>query len=191
MLLGIERYQQTHGGFTSLVTRIAGAAILLTVLTACTDSRFSDLEDYVRRIKAKPAERIPPLPEFKLYETFAYSAVELRDPFLMFDNEAEMVEAETMVYTGPKPDENRNKETLEQYPLDSLRFVGHLEKDNDRWAIITSPDKLVHRVKSGNFIGQNYGRITTISEVKIDVSELVPNGMGGWIEREAALSLGN
>ena len=191
MLLGIQRYQKTHAGVKGLAMRIVGVVILLAALTACSDSRFSDLEDYVQRTKAKPAERIPPLPEFKLYETFAYSADDLRDPFFMLDNEAEIASGETVVYTGPKPDENRNKETLEQYPLDSLKFVGHLEKDNDQWAIVTSPDKLVHRVKAGNFIGQNYGRIMTISEGRMEISELVPDGMGGWIEREAALSLGN
>ncbi len=191
MLLGIERYQNTHTGFAGLAIHLAGVAFLLAALTGCSDSRFSDLEGYVQRIKAKPAERILPLPEFKLYETFAYSADELRDPFFMLDDEAEIAVGETVVYTGPKPDKDRNKETLEQYPLDSLKFVGHLEKDNDQWAIVTSPDKLVHRVKSGNFIGQNYGRIMAISEGRMEISELVPDGMGGWIEREAALSLGN
>ncbi len=188
MLQSIKKIQLASGG--KIVQMLISLA-LLTSLTACSDSGIGDLQSYVRSVKARPAARIPPLPEFKMYETFSYSALDLRDPFLMFENEAEIISTETIEYSGPKPDENRNKETLEQYPLDTLRFVGQLEKDNDNWAIVTSPDKLVHRVKAGNYIGQNYGRITDVTETEMKVIELVPDGMGGWIEREAALSLGN
>lgn len=174
---------------TVLIRSIIGVAIAAS-LSACSSGSLSDLQDYVQRIKAKPAERIPPLPEFKMYETFAYSASDIRDPFTMFEEEGELQQATVSLYAGPKPDENRNKETLEQYPLDTLRFVGKLEKDNEQWAIVTSPDKLVHRVKVGNYLGQNYGKVTAVTETQLEISELVPDGMGGWIEREAALSLG-
>jgi type IV pilus assembly protein PilP len=66
-----------------------------------------------------------------------------------------------------------------------------LERDDERWAIVTSPDALVHRVKIGNYVGQNFGRITAVTESQLEVTELVPDGLGGWIEREAALSMGN
>ncbi len=188
MLFGINTHFE-HRCFAGKVIRILVAMVLSVGVTACSDFGLSNLESYVRSIKARPASRIPPLPEFKMYETFSYSADELRDPFRINNDEAEIKGADAVVYTGPKPDENRNKETLEEYPLDTLRFVGQLEKNNEEWAIVTSPDKLVHRVKVGNFIGQNYGRIVAISESDMEV--LVPDGMGGWIEREAALSLGN
>lgn len=191
MLQGIEKGKSLQTEIIRRALRVAVAVIALVQVTACSDSGMSDLHSYVRSVKARPAARIPPLPEFKMYETFTYSALDLRDPFALFENEAEIIGPETPIYSGPKPDENRNKETLEQYPLDTLRFVGQLEKDDDNWAIVTSPDKLVHRVKTGNYIGQNYGRITEISETEMKVIELVPDGMGGWIEREAALSLGN
>jgi type IV pilus assembly protein PilP len=146
----------------------------------------------VQRIKDKPPGRIDPIPEFKTYETFTYSASDLRDPFQMFEEEAEVVDvAAKQPKSGPEPDKNRNRETLEQYPLDTLRYVGQLMKDGENWAIVTSPDALVHRVKMGNYLGQNYGKIIAISEEMIDISELVPDGMGGWIERRAALSLGD
>ncbi len=171
--------------------RPGAVTILIAMLTACTSSGIDDLESFVQSVKARPAARIKPLPEFKMYETFSYTATDMRDPYVLFDNESKVVQAKALEYTGPKPDENRNKETLEQYPLDTLRFVGQLEKDNEQWAIVTSPDELVHRVKAGNYLGKNYGRITDVTETEITVLELVPDGMGGWIEREAALSLGN
>lgn len=171
--------------------RVVMAAVLFASITACSDSGFSDLNEYVASVKARPAARIPPLPEFKTYETFAYSAEELRDPFVLLQDEAEMVQATAPATSGPKPDENRNRETLEGYPLDTLRFVGQLEKENEKWAIVTSPDSLVHRVKVGNYMGQNYGKITAVTESQLEITELVSDGMGGWIERKAALSLGD
>ena len=189
MLLGIEKIRIAKKQIA--VVRVFTFMALLTLLTACTDNAISDLENYVKSVKSRPAARIAPLPEFKTYETFAYSANELRDPFELFQNEAELVQSAGAAYSGPKPDEKRNKETLEQYPLDTLRFVGQLEKDDEQWAIVTSPDSLVHRVKVGNYIGQNFGKITAVTESQLEITELIQDGMGGWIERDAALSLGD
>lgn len=189
MLLGIDKSVKALA--TVPIARILVSVSLLAAISGCSDIGLADLHRYVESVKARPAERIPPLPEFKMYETFSYSAGNLRDPFVMFQDEAEIEQTAGPEIAGPKPDEQRNKETLEQYPLDSLRYVGLLEKDSEQWAIVTSPDKLVHRVKVGNYIGQNYGKITTVTESELLISELVPDGMGRWIEREAALSLGN
>lgn len=174
-------------------SKIKGAGLLLLSvmlmpLSGCGGSDYSDLRGYIKQVKAKPAGRIAPVPEFESYQTFEYSAMNERDPFQMFLNEAQIVQ-NTTGGSGLAPDFNRNKETLEQYPLDTLNFVGHLERGGERWAIVTSPDDLVHRVKVGNHIGMNYGEITAISELKIEVKEIIPDGMGGWIERAAALSL--
>ncbi len=190
MLIGIEKFERTQTRVTTIVMRSMIIAILGLLLSACSDGGLGDLHNYVQSVKARPAARIAPLPEFKTYETFSYSAEDLRDPFVMFENEAELVQATGGAQTGPRPDEKRNKETLEQYPLDTLRFVGQLEKDDQQWAIVTSPDSLVHRVKAGNYIGQNFGKITAVTETQLEITELVEDGMGGWIEREAALSLG-
>jgi type IV pilus assembly protein PilP len=83
----------------------------------------------------------------------------------------------------------RNKEPLEAFPLDSLRFVGHMEQEGRVWAVITAPDSLVYRVEEGNYLGQNFGRISLISESRIEIREIIPNGLGGWVERDATLSL--
>ncbi len=161
-----------------------GAAV--AVLSGCSGSN-SDLDSYIKSVKARPAGRISPVPEFKPYQTFSYDESNLRDPFSVFakENEKDIPEATT----GLRPDMDRNKEALEEYPLDTLHFVGHLEREGERWAIITSPDHLVYRVRVGNHLGTNYGEIVAISETQIDIMEIIQDGLGGWIEREAALSL--
>jgi type IV pilus assembly protein PilP len=171
----------------SKTTRLFTLPLLASALVACASSDFSDLQQYIQQVKARPAGRIAPVPEFKTYETFTYSASELRDPFKMFDSDAALAEQDSK--TALQPNINRNKETLEQYPLDTLHYVGDLQKDGEKWAIITSPDHLVHRVKVGNHLGTNFGEIVSITETKIGIKEIIQDGMGGWIEREAELSL--
>ncbi|MFO7593999.1 MAG: pilus assembly protein PilP [Pseudomonadota bacterium] len=165
--------------------------VLIPGLFGCTGSDHSDLRSYINSVKAKPGGRIKPVPEFKTYEIYEYSALGRRDPFKMFDGEAEAEETSTQNQSsnGIKPPVDRNKEALEQFPLDALTFAGHLEKDGKNWAIIMSPDKLVHKVQVGNYMGMNYGKIDSISETKIVLTEIIEDGMGGWTEREAALSL--
>ncbi len=162
------------------------AALIVTVLPGCSSSENDDLISYISKVKAKPAGKISPVPEFKPYETFAYAETNLRDPFnVITDKET----TEQGAGFALRPNMNRNKEALEEYPLDTLHFVGHLEKDGEKWAIITSPDHLVYRVKVGNHLGTNYGEIVAINETQIDIKEIIQDGLGGWIEREAALSL--
>jgi len=170
------------------ILKFLAVTVAMMALAGCANSDYSDLQRYIQKVKARPAGRIAPVPEFETYETFAYSASDLRDPFKMFSNESELLAA-TESTTALRPNIDRNKETLEQYPLDTLRFVGNLEKDGEKWAIITSPDNLVHRVRVGNHVGTNYGEIVAITDTKIMINEIIEDGMGGWIKREAALSL--
>lgn len=171
----------------SKTLKLITLSVMVSSLVACASTDYSDLQDYIQRVKARPAGRIAPVPEFETYETFAYSASELRDPFKMFDSDATVADETTS--GGLQPNINRNKEALEQYPLDTLHFVGDLQKDGEKWAIITSPDHLVHRVKVGNHLGTNFGEIVSITESKIIIKEVIQDGMGGWINREAELSL--
>lgn len=166
--------------------RVLCIGVFVLTLLGCSDTN-SDLQTYIRSVKAKPAGRIAPVPEFKPYETFTYSDTDLRDPFSVITDEDNVNSSNSEL--ALRPDMNRNKEALEEYPLDTLHFVGHLEKGDERWAIITSPDHLVYRVKVGNHLGSNYGEIVAISETQIDIKEIIEDGLGGWIERDAALSL--
>ena len=156
-------------------------------LTACSGDNTSDLQDYVKSVKARPKGRIKPLPEITPYETYLYQVSHLRDPFTPFiaQEEASLDIKESSLH----PDLNRKREELEQYSLDSLDFVGHISKNGKTWALITAPDKAVYRVLPGNHLGSNYGEILAITEDTILLKEIIPNGVGGWTEREASLDL--
>lgn len=156
-------------------------------LTACSSDNTSDLQEYVKNIKAKPKGRIKPLPEITPYETYLYQVSHLRDPFTPFIAEEEA--SLEIRDSGLHPNLNRKREELEQYSLDSLLFVGHIEQKGKTWALITAPDKAVYRVLPGNHMGSNYGEILAITDDSILLKEIIPNGVGGWTEREASLDL--
>jgi len=163
--------------------------MLLTIMTlmlgACGSQQHSDLDAYVEDVKRKTKGRIEPLPEVKTYESEVYDAAELRDPFTPYSEEP----SEELSVPGPVPDTNRKREALEAFPLDSLAFVGHLERDGTLWGLVQAPDDSIYRVSVGNHLGKNYGEILDISESNITLKEIIPNGSGGWVEREASLAL--
>ena len=164
---------------------VRGVVLLLCagLLGACSKG-MGDLVTRVDEIKNRKGLPIEPLPVMKDPEPFEYKAQELRDPFSPSIDEDRDEEA-----SGPKPDANRPKEPLESYPLDSLDMVGTLGLGADMRALMKDPDGVIHQVRADNYIGQNYGRITAIFEDHIEMVELIPNGVGGWIEKPASISL--
>jgi len=153
------------------------------LLAACSGNQYGDLETYVSEVKSRKSGRIPALPEVKPYEIFAYQAHNYRDPFTTYIDEIPSDSG------ANRPDVNRKREALEQFPLDTLSFVGHLEKSGVRWGLVSAPDKSVYRIQVGNFLGKNYGEILAISETAIEIKEVIPDGAGGWVDRKASLSL--
>ncbi len=157
-------------------------------MTACSSGQHGDLESYVAEVKQRPGSKIEDLPAAKHYEPFSYAAFDLRDPFTQFlledPNDAN---AEATGTGGPNTD--RKKEPLEAFPLGSLAFVGILEKKKVRWGLIATPDKTVYKVQVGNYMGKDYGEIVQISETKIILKEIIPDGTGGWIDREASINV--
>lgn len=150
-------------------------------------SDHSELKNYVKSVKAKPARAIEPLPPFRPYESFVYSAAAERSPF------DRPVDVTQRVYgrTGSdvKPDMNREKEYLESYELGQLTMVGTITKSGKLWALIADPTGFVTRVAEGNFIGKNHGRITSTAQTQIELLEIVSDGLEGWIERPRILAL--
>jgi type IV pilus assembly protein PilP len=159
----------------------------LSVLTGCANPNLDELSGFVAQQKAMPPERIEPLPEIKQIETFIYSDTGRRNPFIdMFGDQAETA---SVAGSGIRPDFNRRKEELESYPLDSIRMVGTLEQVGATWGLVKTKEGTVHKVKSGNYMGQNHGRIVLITEDRIELNEIVQDGSGGYIERQASLAL--
>jgi type IV pilus assembly protein PilP len=164
------------------VLRIAAAAAILATAAGCSDDT-QQLRKQIDEIKARPGGRIEPLPEVKPYETFAYPSADQRSPF------EPGVPASLAGPNAIRPDSSRPREFLEQFSLDTLRMVGTLKLQGRVFGLVQTKDGLVHRVLPGNHVGQSDGRITAIEEGKISLIEIVPDGMGGFIERPAALAL--
>lgn len=167
---------------------LLGAAIALA-MTGCSQD-MSDLNQFVEEAKTAKRRPLPKLPEMKPHETFTYRDVGLRDPFeAIAFGQAQAGPDKQRSTSKLRPDETRPKEPLESFPLDSLRMVGVLEQQGATWALVRADDGTIHRVRKGNYIGQNYGKITQISENEVDLVEIVPDGLGGYVERHAAMAL--
>lgn len=167
------------------LTLPALAAACLT-LSGCSGD-MDDLDAYINEIKARPGGRIEPLPEITPYEVFTYVADTegYRSPFVP--------DTPQVAAGGPgsttRPDRERSREFLEQFPLDTLEMVGTLELAATTYGLVQTKDGLIHRVVPGNYMGQNDGRIVAITDSEIKVVEIVSDGIGGYLEREAAVSL--
>lgn len=166
---------------------ISALIISLPFLSSCAKDH-DDLNAFITSIKSKHQGTVKPIPQFKPYKTFTYSAAELRDPF---QQEIEQSIDEVNSRDALQPNKIRPKEQLEAFPLDTLRMVGILEQNNIKWGLIKAPNNVVHRVLPGNYAGQNEGQIVLISENSIEFLEIVADGLGGYIERKASLALGN
>jgi type IV pilus assembly protein PilP len=162
--------------------------VLFTLLLAgCGDAGdFADLKAFMAEVKAKPPGNIEPIPRFAPYQAFAYEASALRSPFQP-PVKVDLVHREK----GSKllkPDPNRVKQFLEGFNIEQFEMVGTLSNDSGSFALISGAGG-VHRVKVGDYLGRNDGKIISISDSQIDVVEIVPDGEGGWLERPRSISL--
>lgn len=162
---------------------LAAAAVFLAACGGDND----DLDQYINEVKARPGGRIEPLPEITPYESFTYvaDAEGVRSPFVPDTPQVATSGAEG----GIRPDAERSREFLEGFPLDTLRMVGTLDIGGTTYGLVQTSDGLIHRVVPGNYLGQNDGRVTDISESEIELVEIISDGIGGYIERDAAISL--
>lgn len=175
----------------------ANITILLSALFlgGCVSNDISDLQAWTAQVLARPGGRIAPLPEIKPYQAYTYQSGEngSRDPFQSFYQQVTAV-ADVKKDTGltaemEKEIKNRNREELEAFELDSLKMVGIMRNEGNNWGIIKDPSGTVHRVKVGNYMGRNIGKITNIFEDHIDLREIVQNSQGRWEERQASIAL--
>jgi len=155
----------------------------LGFLAGCGGEPYSDLTDYVAQVKARPKSPIEPLPEIMEYPAYTYDESQLRDPFIP-------PAPKRMASTDPnlRPD-HHTPDVLEQFPLDTLKMVGSLEQNGQRWALIKAQDGTLYRTKRGRYMGQDNGKIVNITESKVVLQEIVPDGLGGWVKREAVITV--
>ena len=164
---------------------LSGLAVLM--LSGCGSSNdFADLQAYMDQVRAKPKGAIEPLPKFQPYEAFTYNAASLRSPFqppVKIDLAVKQKGSKVV-----KPDETRVKQFLEGFNIETFEMVGTLSNEQGMFGLIHGAGG-VHRVRVGDYLGRNDGKIVSISEGKIDVVEIVPDGEGGWLERPRTLTL--
>jgi type IV pilus assembly protein PilP len=163
-----------------------GLVLLIVLGVAACGGDMDELDRYINEVKSRPGGRIDPLPDITPYEIFTYvaDAEGLRSPFV-----PDTPEATGATAGGMRPDRDRSREYLESFSLDTLSMVGTLFIGDTMYGLVQTSDGLIHRVVPGNYMGQNDGRITDISDSEIALVEIISDGIGGYIERDAAVSL--
>ena len=163
-----------------------GLVMVMALGIAACGGDLDDLDQYINEVKARPGGRIEPLPEITPYGAFTYiaDAQGLRSPFV-----PDTPQATGAAAGGTRPDPERSREYLESFPLDTLGMVGTLYIGETMYGLVQTADGLIHRVIPGNYMGQNDGRITNITESEIALVEIISDGIGGYIERDAAVGL--
>ena len=159
----------------------------LLALGGCDAVEHADLQAELRDLTKDAKGKVDPLPEMQPYEPVEYSAFDLPDPF----GPAKIKLLNPAAGTGsgtPGPDLARPKEPLEAYPLESLKMVGTLSRGKANWGLVRA-DQGIYRVRVGNYLGQNFGVITKISDNEITLKELIQDGTGDWSERVSNLLL--
>ena len=156
-----------------------GTALACLVLAACSGGEGS-VQRFITRVEHQPGGRVEPLPKVPKYETFTYDDQNMRSPF---------VPSEPTGVGAIRPDSSRPRQYLERFPLDTLTMVGTMRLGNVVYGLVQTKDGIVHRVAIGNYMGQNDGRIIQITPTQIRLAEIVPDGLGGFVKRPAALGL--
>ena len=162
-------------------------ALLVTLLAGCGSRNFADIDTWIAEVNARPRGPVEALPPFEQVQPYAYQASAKRQPF-----EPPVMVKEVMRRPGVqvKPDFDRVKQYLEQFPIAELSMVGTLAQKQLLFALIRDPEGGVHKVQVGDYLGTDYGRITSIQELEVQLTEIVADGTGGWVERSRTVSLG-
>ena len=172
------------------MVRNACALGLALLLAGCGDGDVKEVRDWMEQVKRETAPAVKPLPEPKEFVPYAYDPRGAIEPFsdAKLLNEMQRVAAAT---SNPlAPDANRPREVLENYPLDTMRMVGTLQKGGANYALVQI-DTSIHQVKAGQRIGQNFGTVTRVEDDAINIREVVQDAAGEWVERMAKLELQN
>jgi type IV pilus assembly protein PilP len=162
-------------------------ALGIVILSGCSSSNSQqDLKDFIAENKRRPPGKVPEPPRMEPYEAYVYDAYRLRSPF---DQPIKVIEQQRVsTNSNVKPDLARQKERLEQYDLATLSMVGTLRKDGALWALVSDPEGGIERIRPGNYVGKNHGKVVGLDEDKIELLEIVASGKG-WLERPNALEL--
>jgi type IV pilus assembly protein PilP len=155
-------------------------------IAACGGGEYQDLKEELKKLTVDLRGKVAPLPVVKPYEPVPYKAFDLPDPF--GSSKIELVTKIASSGGGLKPDLNRPKEPLEAFPLESVKIVGVLQQAKQIFALVRA-DATMYRVKVGNYMGQNFGLVTGITDSQVQLREFVQDASGDWAERVSTLQL--
>jgi type IV pilus assembly protein PilP len=171
----------------SRLTRACSAGLVLLLLGAC-GAETEELQEWMERQRREVKPNVSPLSPPKQFDPQPYTSLQAIEPF----SPQKLTVALKMESRQPNTllgaEQNRRKEPLEAYPLDSMTMVGSVARQAQPFALLRV-DNLLYQVKPGDYIGQNYGRITKITETQIVLREIVQDAAGEWIERATTLQL--
>jgi type IV pilus assembly protein PilP len=167
----------------AFVIQLISITVFSLLLAGCGDGEGDDLDKFMRDAAKGMRIKVQPLPEVKPYLALQYNADgTLSDPF-----RARKAANKT---GGLQPNLNRPKEPMEAYPLESIKYVGMISRSKLTYALLKTPDNGVQQVKIGNFVGQNYGMVTKITDNEVTLKEIVQDDLSGdWVERTSTLTL--
>lgn len=174
-----------------MLSRVGYVALLAALcfgLTGCGDGGVQEVRSWMDGVKRETRVTIPKLAEPKKFLPFAYRGKDSVDPFNPSKLAAAFARLKPQSESALKPDLERRREPLEAYTLDTLKMVGTLQKPGLNYALL-QVDKLIFQVKVGNYIGQNFGMITNITDTAVELKEIVQDASGEWVERKAKLEL--
>jgi type IV pilus assembly protein PilP len=162
--------------------------VVMSVLTGCGDGGVQGVKEWMEDVKKETKVSIPKLSEPKRFTPFIYAGKSTIDPYSPNKLAVALAKLQANSNSGFKPDLERRREPLESYPLDTLKMVGTLEKPGLTYALLQA-DKTIFQAKVGNYVGQNLGMITKISDTEVELKEIVQDASGDWVERKAKLEL--
>ncbi len=168
------------------VNRVVLSSFMVITLNACGGDNLKDLKTYVAEVKARPKRGIKALPEIQAVQPFIFNPEGLRDPFRPSVRQAPQT---IKVSNGIRPDFVRHREQLEAFSLDDLRLVGTVDMSKKLWGLIRAGDGTIHRVRTGNYMGKNHGKILRVLIDKVELVEIVEDGSQSWRERSASIAL--
>lgn len=186
----MKQRQSTFPVWRQNAMRAAFVAALAAILGGCS-ANMDELNQYIAEVKSRPSQGIDPIPPVKTYSPYVYSGDTGRDPFRTSTNDGSDVNGSQSQgnRSGPRPDFERTREYLERFELDTLSMVGTFSRDENFWGLLRDPDGVVHRVSVEDYAGKNHGKIVAIRDNEIELSELITDGLGGWLVREATVAL--
>ncbi|MDO4904189.1 MAG: pilus assembly protein PilP [Lautropia sp.] len=167
----------------------ATGIVLMSVGLAACSPNLEEVQGWMDETRANTPRRVGKLDEPKMFVPFRYEAKPDYDPFSDSKLEVAMANLADRSSTGLKPDLNRRREVLESYPLDTVRLVGHMNNQSNGAVGLLAVGDVVYPVRVGNYVGQNFGRIVSITETEMGVKELVRDAAGDWVEQKTLISL--